>query len=155
MDIWCRRMQTLPLSRSQTRLVCKFVSLTTGALPVPLWFSVSYAYCIWNRQAISVVRAHTVCAVIQTFAHISHVFTVAPVDFQVSTTMDQRYTCVQSCGATWGKAGPFNRHQKSCKYWLAHEDNMRTRRAKAAAAPPLKKRKKVRSTWPFFLVTLT
>src|ERR1700743_1171690 len=61
------------------------------------------------------------------------------------------YTCVRPCKANWDKPGPFSRHQKTCKHWLAHEEKMQKRQREAAARP--KKRVKLAlNKVPFSLV---
>ena len=45
------------------------------------------------------------------------------------------YTCVWPCKASWDQPGPFNRHQRTCKHWLVHEEKMQKRQREATARP--------------------
>jgi len=58
-----------------------------------------------------------------------------------TATMDYRYTCVSPCQEQWNRSGPYNRHQRSCKHWRAHQDKMRKLRVEADAQPRKKRRK--------------
>ena len=59
---------------------------------------------------------------------------------------ERDFTCVAPCQGQWKKPGPFNRHQRTCKHWLAYEDRMQKRRAEHNAAAPRSKKRKVGSS---------
>ena len=55
----------------------------------------------------------------------------------------QNYACIWPCEGKWPKPGSLNRHQKTCKHWLAHEEKMIDLRREAAMGYRPKKRVKL------------
>ena len=53
------------------------------------------------------------------------------------------YTCIPPCKAKRQRAGSLNRHQATCKHWIAHEEKMLELRREAAMARRPTKRVKL------------